>query len=165
MQTDFMRLAFERDVDVALRNEQAQALRMGAEDHRCLQLESLAVNAGVCLPRPRPDLERLAVELEGMAAARPLAGEGQHQDLCRLCAGRGRDGKDTELPRVETEALGRVRGGFRATYGLFDTMIRNDPSMPSVPSGVANDRSKGLLGVAEQFLGGAAFVVAALASR
>ncbi len=98
----------QRDLDVAFGDEHAQALGVAAKGHRRLKFEGLTIDAGVRRARAGPDLELLTAELEGVAATRSLAGQGESDDLGRLCARRCRHGKHAEAPRVESEALGRA---------------------------------------------------------
>ena len=107
----------QRDLDVALGDEHAQALRVAAKDHRRLQFEGLAIDAGVRRARAGSDLELLTAELEGVTTTRSLAGQGQGDDLGRLCSRRRGHGKDAEAPRVESEALGRARATRQGRRG------------------------------------------------
>ncbi len=76
-----------------------------AEGHRRLEFEGLAIDAGIRRTGTGPDLEPLAAESESVAATRRLAGQGQGDDLGRLCAGRRAHGEHAELSGIETKAL------------------------------------------------------------
>ena len=66
----------------------------------------LTVDTSECRARAGPDLELFATELEGMATARPLAGQGQGDDFGGLRPGCGGHREDAEATRIEPETLG-----------------------------------------------------------